>query len=124
MLAADAPPAYIGRMTEPPRTIRLRETHVEGRVRTIHVRPVETHSIPIPRPVTAVTNPDVWARQVRTRTGLSQAAFAARIGVPVGTVRNWEQGRRPPSGAARALLLALDNDLKAVLRALTGAPPA
>src|SRR4029077_3122897 len=36
------------------------------------------------------------ARHVRGVTGLTQAAFAARIGVPVETVRNWEQGKRSP----------------------------
>jgi putative transcriptional regulator len=41
---------------------------------------------------------------IRRRTGLSQAAFSARIGVSTGTLRNWEQGRRTPEGPARVLL--------------------
>jgi putative transcriptional regulator len=45
-----------------------------------------------------------YARAVRARTGLTQAEFAARINVPVETVRNWEQGKRAPRGPARALL--------------------
>jgi putative transcriptional regulator len=49
-----------------------------------------------------------YARNVRGRTGLTQAAFAARIGVPVETVRNWEQGKRSPRGPARALLKVID----------------
>jgi len=49
-----------------------------------------------------------YARNVRGRTGLTQAAFAARIGVPVETVRNWEQGKRHPRGPARALLKLID----------------
>ncbi len=49
-----------------------------------------------------------YARTVRGRTGLTQAAFAARIGVPVETVRNWEQGKRSPRGPARALLRVLE----------------
>jgi putative transcriptional regulator len=49
-----------------------------------------------------------YARHVRGRTGLTQAAFAARIGVPVETVRNWEQGKRSPRGPARALLKVLE----------------
>ena len=49
-----------------------------------------------------------YARNVRGRTGLTQTAFAARIGVPVETVRNWEQGKRSPRGPARALLKLLD----------------
>jgi putative transcriptional regulator len=49
-----------------------------------------------------------YARAVRGRTGLTQAAFAARIGVPFETVRNWEQGKRSPRGPARALLKVLE----------------
>jgi putative transcriptional regulator len=49
-----------------------------------------------------------YARRVRARTKLSQAQFAARIGVPVETVRNWEQGKRSPRGPARALLRVID----------------
>jgi putative transcriptional regulator len=49
-----------------------------------------------------------YARNVRGQTGLTQAAFAARIGVPVETVRNWEQGKRSPRGPARALLKVLE----------------
>jgi len=49
-----------------------------------------------------------YARRVRKRTGLTQVAFAARIGVPLDTVRNWEQGKRSPAGPARALLKVLD----------------
>lgn len=42
-----------------------------------------------------------YARRVRRRTGLTQSAFAARIGVPIDTVRNWEQGKRLPAGAGQ-----------------------
>ena len=44
---------------------------------------------------------------IRARTGLSQSAFAANIGVPEGTLVNWEQGRRQPSGPAKVLLALL-----------------
>jgi putative transcriptional regulator len=50
----------------------------------------------------------VYARSVRARTKLTQAQFAARIGVPIETVRNWEQGKRSPRGPARALLKVID----------------
>lgn len=40
----------------------------------------------------------------RARTGLSQARFAAVLGVSTRTLQEWEQGRRTPTGAARALL--------------------
>jgi putative transcriptional regulator len=59
-----------------------------------------------------------YVRRVRRRTGLSQAAFAARISVPLDTVRNWEQGKRLPAGPAKALLRILDNAPEAALAAL------
>jgi len=49
-----------------------------------------------------VPEPDVAA--IRAKSGLSQAEFARSIGVAVGTLRGWEQGRRRPEGAARVLL--------------------
>ena len=60
-----------------------------------------------------------WARQVRLGAGLTQEAFAARIGVPVATVRNWEQGKRLPRGPARALLRVMAREPEAVRRALS-----
>lgn len=41
---------------------------------------------------------------VRVRLGLSQPAFAGLLGISVATLRNWEQGRRQPTGAAEILL--------------------
>jgi putative transcriptional regulator len=49
-----------------------------------------------------------YARGVRAQTRLTQAEFAARIGVPIETVRNWEQGKRSPRGPARALLKLIE----------------
>ncbi|HCT05417.1 MULTISPECIES: DNA-binding transcriptional regulator [unclassified Pseudomonas] len=57
-------------------------------------------------------------KEIRQATGLSQARFAKAIDVPVGTLQNWEQGRREPEGPARALLRALHNDPDHVLAAL------
>jgi putative transcriptional regulator len=59
-----------------------------------------------------------WARRVRRKVGLSQVAFAKRIGVPVETVRNWEQGKRTPQGPARALLRIIDRAPETALHAL------
>jgi len=61
-----------------------------------------------------------YARNVRGRTGLTQTAFAAQIGVPVETVRNWEQGKRSPRGPARALLKVIEGAPAAVFAALGG----
>jgi DNA-binding transcriptional regulator YiaG len=61
----------------------------------------------------------VDVRAVRARTGLSQAKFAELLSIEVSTLRNWEQGRREPTGPARALLRAIRNDPVAVIRALT-----
>ena len=59
-----------------------------------------------------------FARRVRKRLGLSQAEFSERIDVPVETIRNWEQGKRSPTGAAKALLKVLDKATEAALAAL------
>lgn len=67
----------------------------------------------------AMTEAARFARRVRKRLGLSQAALAQRIDVPVETIRNWEQGKRCPTGAAKALLKILDRAPEAALRALT-----
>ncbi len=58
------------------------------------------------------------AAAIRAKVGLSQVAFAREIGVSVATLRNWEQGRRNPTGPARALLRAIQADPANVLRAL------
>jgi putative transcriptional regulator len=42
--------------------------------------------------------------RVRMKSGLSQAQFAAALGVSKRTLEQWEQGRREPSGAAKQLL--------------------
>jgi putative transcriptional regulator len=47
------------------------------------------------------------AALIREKSGLSQQAFADRIGISIGTLRNWEQGRRVPDGPARVLLALL-----------------
>ncbi len=57
-------------------------------------------------------------KEIRAMTGLSQPKFAQLLHVDVGTLRNWEQGRREPTGPAKALLRAIKTDPKAVLKAL------
>lgn len=60
-----------------------------------------------------------YARRIRQRLGLSQVEFARRIDVPHETIRNWEQGKRYPTGAAKALLKVLDKAPETALRVLT-----
>ena len=58
-------------------------------------------------------------RAVRAMTGLSQAKFAELLGIELSTLRNWEQGRRFPTGPARALLRAIRSNPIEVIRALS-----
>ncbi len=69
-----------------------------------------------PGRVTAINAPD--AKMIRTKVGLSQTEFARLIGVKVATLRNWEQHRRQPTGAAAALLTIVEKEPDAALRAL------
>ncbi|CDH00787.1 helix-turn-helix domain-containing protein [Xenorhabdus bovienii] len=61
----------------------------------------------------------VKVKNIRQATGLSQTGFAKLISVNVGTLRNWEQGRREPTGPAKALLKAIEKDPVHVLKALS-----
>lgn len=55
-----------------------------------------------------VTVPAVDVVRIRASTGLSQSAFARSIGVAKGTLLNWEQGRRHPTGPAQVLLAMIE----------------
>lgn len=57
-------------------------------------------------------------RDLRRRAKLTQAEFAARLGVPLETIRNWEQGKRSPRGPARALLTVIAHEPEMVFAAL------
>jgi putative transcriptional regulator len=59
-------------------------------------------------------------RELRRRARLTQIEFAARLGVPVETIRNWEQGKRMPRGPARALLALIARAPETVFAALAG----
>jgi len=60
-------------------------------------------------------------KALRSKIGLSQPKFAALLHVNVGTLRNWEQGLREPTGPAKALLMAISRDPTHVLKALAAA---
>jgi putative transcriptional regulator len=61
---------------------------------------------------------DVDARKIRQKLHMSQSDFAARFGIPEGTLKDWEQRRRKPEGPARVLLMVIAKDPEAVSRAL------
>ena len=89
-------------------------------------------AVAMPEPVPAMpaaspTAPDVTSgetpplpavRDLRRRAQLTQLEFAARLGVPVETIRNWEQGKRAPRGPARALLAVIAHAPETVFAAL------
>jgi putative transcriptional regulator len=62
------------------------------------------------------------ARVIRRALGLSQEEFAARFHIPLGTLRDWEQGRKDPDAAARAYLTVIGRNPSAVAEALRPAP--
>jgi len=62
-------------------------------------------------------------RDLRRRAQLTQLEFAARLGVPVETIRNWEQGKRAPRGPARALLAVIAHSPETVFAALATEEP-
>jgi putative transcriptional regulator len=68
-----------------------------------------------PRPA-----PDV--RRLRKRLGLTREQFAARYGLDIETLRNWEAGRREPDRTARSYLIAISNDPERVGHAYAPTP--
>ncbi len=58
---------------------------------------------------------------LRRRLNMTQEQFSLALGVPVATLRNWEQGRNAIDPAARSLLLLVARDPKATLAALAAA---
>jgi len=72
-------------------------------------------ALPLAAPAPAV-------RDLRRRARLTQLEFAARLGVPVETIRNWEQGKRLPRGPARALLAVIAHAPETVFAALASHP--
>ena len=64
---------------------------------------------------------DVNVKDIRRHLRLTQDEFSRRFGIPQGTLRDWEQGRRRPEGPARAFLLVIQHEPKAVERALAHA---
>jgi len=70
------------------------------------------------KPVDIASAPDLGA--LRRRLRLSQGAFALVFGIPLATVKDWEQGRRRPDAPARAYLRVIAGNPEAVRKALRG----
>lgn len=64
---------------------------------------------------------DIDVKLIRTKLEMTQEEFAGRFGFSINTLRHWEHGRRVPEGPARAYLLVIDRDPKAVQKALKAA---
>ena len=63
------------------------------------------------------------AKTLRRALGLSQEEFATRFHIPIGTLRDWEQGRAEPDQAARAYLKVIASEPEVVLKALAPKGP-
>ncbi len=62
------------------------------------------------------------AKIIRRAFGLTQEEFAAQFQIPLGTLRDWEQGVAEPDQAARAYLRVIASDPDAVRKALQPRP--
>jgi putative transcriptional regulator len=62
--------------------------------------------------------PVLCPRDVRRRLRLTQEEFSTRFQLPIGTIRDWEQGKKKPDSAARILLRIIDRNPEAVIQAL------
>ena len=61
-------------------------------------------------------------KTLRRVLGLTQEEFAARYHIPLGTLRDWEQGRTEPDQPARAYLKVIASNPEDVSRALSNSP--
>ncbi len=84
-------------------------TSIEEAGKILHSKKAPSHSF-------RMDDPDVSA--IRHHLGLTQDRFAELLGISLATLRNWEQGRRRPEGAARVLLRIAAKNPKAVLDAV------
>jgi putative transcriptional regulator len=60
-------------------------------------------------------------KNLRRRLGMTQEQFAEALGIPVATLRNWEQGRNAIDPAARSLLILIARDPEGTLAVLAAA---
>ena len=72
------------------------------------------------KPSRRFDHPEPEVKNVREKTGLSQLQFSVLIGVSKRTLENWEQGRRHPTGPAKALLRIVEANPEVAMKALYG----
>lgn len=65
---------------------------------------------------------NIDVKKLREGLGMSQPEFALRFGFSLGTLRQWEQGRRYPDGPARVLLTVIAHSPEQVKQALEASP--
>ena len=90
----------------------------------------QRHAAAVSDPDAQPLTPDDFARMKRTpqvrvirrALGLSQEKFAEKFQIPLGTLRDWEQGRKDPDTAARAYLRVIGHNPAAVTQALSLKP--
>jgi len=85
------------------------------------VQPFPVQPFPVQPAAAPVDASSLAVRDLRRRACLTQMEFAAKLGVPVETIRNWEQGKRAPRGPARALLAVIAHAPDTVFQALAKA---
>ena len=98
------------------RIVELRDGQEFPLVPVTAASPSTVAAVSIAVPIELGTMPAV--RDLRRRACLTQMEFASRLGVPVETIRNWEQGKRVPRGPARALLAVIAHAPETVFSAL------
>ena len=108
---------------------RIVEVLADGSERAIpsEIAPAISDAPPLDTTAVAAAEAELddaaYAKGVRASTKLTQSEFAARIGVPIETVRNWEQGKRSPRGPARALLKVIERAPDVAFAVLSKSPP-
>ena len=92
----------------------MTETEIEAAAAADHdARPMNAEELQSARRVPR-------AKTLRRALNLTQQEFAVRYRIPLGTLRDWEQGRTEPDQPARAYLTVIARDPEGVLRALKG----
>jgi putative transcriptional regulator len=111
-------------MSKTPKTTKPRWSRLDA------MSAKQRHAAAVSDPDSQPLTPDDFARMKRTpqvrvirrALGLSQEEFAEKFQIPLGTLRDWEQGRKDPDTAARAYLRVIGHNPAAVTQALSLKP--